>query len=309
MAKKNSESLPSSLELLLDTMCNTFGGIMFIAIALVIVTQFASKSVLDSITKMPTQEEKEALRRQLAELRGEVHDVEQKHINAQLDRMGFTPEAVRVIHQILETREEHQAAMEAEKEAKQRLQDAQAEHNKLEDQAVANQKELKDLTTEQQKVQEQLYRENQELERARNETRKLQNECQELKGKLDNAKPAQTITFSMENERTTGDELSIFIKQGRFYTPAEIDTEELGGNRFRVRFPAGRGYGASPEEIGRAFSSKTSGTVQIWVGDNSFDTFVAIRNFLRNKKIPVSWEYCSEFEFYRSANVRRDVSF
>ena len=32
----------SSLELLLDTMCNTFGGVMFIAIALVVVLSMMS---------------------------------------------------------------------------------------------------------------------------------------------------------------------------------------------------------------------------------------------------------------------------
>ena len=38
--KKN---LPDSLELLLDTMCNTFGGIMFIAISLIVISQLVSQ--------------------------------------------------------------------------------------------------------------------------------------------------------------------------------------------------------------------------------------------------------------------------
>ena len=38
--KKN---LPDSLELLLDTMCNTFGGIMFIAISLVVLSQLVTQ--------------------------------------------------------------------------------------------------------------------------------------------------------------------------------------------------------------------------------------------------------------------------
>ncbi|MBQ4480336.1 MAG: hypothetical protein II943_06830 [Victivallales bacterium] len=309
MAKKKSESLPSSLELLLDTMCNTFGGIMFIAIALVIVTQFASKSVMESITKLPTPEEKEALRRQLAELQLEVHEVEQKRINAQMDRMGFEPEAVAVVRQILETREELQAAMEEELEAKQLLQDAQEEQNKLDDQAVANQEELKVLQEEQLEAMEQLRREERILEMAKAEMKELQQACQDLKKKLASTKPAQTITFSMEIDRSPVDEMTIFINHGRFYTASDVSTEELGGDQFRVRFPAGRGHGASADEISRVFSSKSSGTVHIWVGDQSFNTLVEVRNFLRGKKIPVSWEYCSEFTFVRSSNVHRGVSF
>ena len=309
MVKKNSESLPSSLELLLDTMCNTFGGIMFIAIALVIVTQFASKSVMDSITKLPTLEEKRALSRQLAELQLEVHEAEQKRINAQMDRMGFDSEAVAVIQQILETREELQAVMTEELEAKQLFQEAQEEHNKLDDQAVANQEELKVLQEEQLEAMEQLRREERILEMAKAEMKELQQACQDLKKKLASTKPAQTITFSMEIDRSPVDEMTIFINHGRFYTASDVSTEELGGDQFRVRFPAGRGHGASAEEISRVLSSKTSGTVQIWVGEESFETFVAIRNFLRNKKIPVSWEYCSDFDFSRSSNVHRNVSF
>src|SRR5574344_1164286 len=38
-------SLPDSLELLLDTMCNTFGGIMFIAISLIIISQLITKTL------------------------------------------------------------------------------------------------------------------------------------------------------------------------------------------------------------------------------------------------------------------------
>ena len=46
MARKDSIA-GSSLELLLDTMCNTFGGVMFIAIALVIISTFIPKVVDD----------------------------------------------------------------------------------------------------------------------------------------------------------------------------------------------------------------------------------------------------------------------
>ena len=47
------QSLPESLELLLDTMCNTFGGVMFIAISMVITLMLCQ----DMLTPQKRQEE------------------------------------------------------------------------------------------------------------------------------------------------------------------------------------------------------------------------------------------------------------
>ena len=47
MAKKKPIIIGDSLELLLDTMCNTFGGVMFIAIALVVISFFIPEIVLE----------------------------------------------------------------------------------------------------------------------------------------------------------------------------------------------------------------------------------------------------------------------
>ena len=41
---KKSRDFESSLELLLDTMCNSFGGVMFIAISLIIVLTMTQKA-------------------------------------------------------------------------------------------------------------------------------------------------------------------------------------------------------------------------------------------------------------------------
>ena len=43
MSRRESSISEDNLELLLDTMCNSFGGIMFIAILLAVLTQFSSK--------------------------------------------------------------------------------------------------------------------------------------------------------------------------------------------------------------------------------------------------------------------------
>lgn len=65
-------SLPESLELLLDTMCNTFGGVMFIAISMV-VTLMISRQLLTPERQREAEERRlEACRRENARLREQV---------------------------------------------------------------------------------------------------------------------------------------------------------------------------------------------------------------------------------------------
>ena len=54
MARKNH--LPDSLELLLDTMCNTFGAIMFIAISIVVISQLSTKAIKEKVPVEITEE-------------------------------------------------------------------------------------------------------------------------------------------------------------------------------------------------------------------------------------------------------------
>ena len=61
----------SSLELLLDTMCNTFGGVMFIAIALVVVLSMMSH--IESAE--PFKSDYAAMQKQLEKLKQEIEAV------------------------------------------------------------------------------------------------------------------------------------------------------------------------------------------------------------------------------------------
>ena len=61
----------SSLELLLDTMCNTFGGVMFIAIALVVVLSMMSHINAD----IPFKSDYASMQKQLEKLRQDIETV------------------------------------------------------------------------------------------------------------------------------------------------------------------------------------------------------------------------------------------
>ncbi len=72
---KKSRDLESSLELLLDTMCNSFGGVMFIAISLIIVLTMTSKADVSNSENFKNLEE---MQNRLEELKKEFKDLENK---------------------------------------------------------------------------------------------------------------------------------------------------------------------------------------------------------------------------------------
>jgi len=61
-----------SLELLLDTMCNTFGGVMFIAIALVVISSFIPKIVVELDEDVAEMAKIEQLQEQISQLQRQL---------------------------------------------------------------------------------------------------------------------------------------------------------------------------------------------------------------------------------------------
>lgn len=76
---KKSRDFDSSLELLLDTMCNSFGGVMFIAISLIIVLSMMSKVSVASDENFKNIEEMQAkleeLKKELDKTTKEISDI------------------------------------------------------------------------------------------------------------------------------------------------------------------------------------------------------------------------------------------
>ena len=76
MSKRN-RGRENSLELLLDTICNTFGGILFIAILIVILLRMTSKTEADTDMTQVSEAEQLQLEQQHAELRGTLETLRQ----------------------------------------------------------------------------------------------------------------------------------------------------------------------------------------------------------------------------------------
>lgn len=82
--RRNNSSESGSLELLLDTMCNTFGGVMFIAISLVVIASFIPK-FLDN--KCPEKISKADLEKIESEISRMSKAIEEMSIKRKLDEI------------------------------------------------------------------------------------------------------------------------------------------------------------------------------------------------------------------------------
>lgn len=94
MSKKRS--LPDSLELLLDTMCNTFGGIIFIAITLIIVSQLAAKSMREMSPEELDRRNIQRMEEQSAELEKQIQELSKRLIEEQF-QIPDAPEERRIL--------------------------------------------------------------------------------------------------------------------------------------------------------------------------------------------------------------------
>ena len=100
--------MPDSLELLLDTMCNTFGAIMFIAISLVIISQISTKMVRDMKPPEVTEEYLEQMRQRMRALEDELAEEEQKMAEKALAALAMPAEKKEKVERLLAAKAENQ---------------------------------------------------------------------------------------------------------------------------------------------------------------------------------------------------------
>jgi hypothetical protein len=74
---KRKRGSDSSLELLLDTICNTFGGVLFVAILIVIMLRMTSKTQAEANTRQVSEAEQLELQQQQAALAGMIETLHQ----------------------------------------------------------------------------------------------------------------------------------------------------------------------------------------------------------------------------------------
>lgn len=151
----------SSLELLLDTICNTFGGILFIAILLVILLQMSSPDDLASAENQPVdQESLNEMRRREVEVRHELDTL--RGAAEQLAKQAADyadPDLARKLEQLEQRRSDLEGRMSERLERLGRIAEQQSRANEIADELAKLDEELDDVRKEVRDARDKLERE------------------------------------------------------------------------------------------------------------------------------------------------------
>ncbi|MDD3588337.1 MAG: hypothetical protein PHQ75_14245 [Thermoguttaceae bacterium] len=148
MASRRNSSLSSSLELFLDTICNTFGGILFILIFVVVLLRMTQKQVQEAVADGVSQVEYAAVEKELTVLESDWQNIskqlsEQLELNARL----LTPDKAKLYASHKELIEENKKLVEQINQTAKTNLEHEKEIKSLQERNASLQKEVKDLTT------------------------------------------------------------------------------------------------------------------------------------------------------------------
>lgn len=270
MSKRKSEDPTASLELLLDTICNTFGGVLFISMLVVVILNGTTREVA---IQPPTESAKAAMAAELADANAEMARM-QAALREQvktLAAIGVDPRLEELARKLKDGRQERAALLERKGQT------------------------LADTTRSQEQV-NRIAGDLQQLQRAIDEAnRRLLELDRELQERL----RLQSRTAELPRaERTTKVEAPFFLSGGRLtpltrlgaggsLTPNRGEFEETteGGVTFLAPRP-GAGVRVdgndADTQAGRVFAPFDSNRfyVAVWVWPDSFNAFTVVRQVL-----------------------------
>ena len=297
--------MPDSLELLLDTMCNTFGAIMFIAISLVIISQISTKMVRDMKPPEITEEYLEQMRQRIRALEEELSEEEQKMAEKALAALSMPAEKKEKVERLLAVKAKNQRLildLSRQLDEKTKTQnELETAKNVLED-TKTEAKQLEVETTQKERALAQMLLANQqkreELERRIEQTRQEQ---ASLDRKLKNTSP-QTLTFAMEVSTAGQREYLVCLRNGRLYKEEADEVEAVRDNETGGHFSfKGSGHPMSGNvegELRRLLGGVSQGRfVNVFCDQASYDILVAMRKYLRSRKIKMAFFYTNDWKY------------
>lgn len=170
-------SLPESLELLLDTMCNTFGGVMFIAISMVVTLMISQQAASPEKQRDAERKQLEALREECRELTERMGKQKERldAIRKMTEAEGKNTETA-LPQSVIDMEQELRDASDEEAQIRNRNADAKAEVDKLtrknSDMETNLERQARDYPQKKQKIDAENIRLNRELEKLRDELEK-----------------------------------------------------------------------------------------------------------------------------------------
>lgn len=306
MSKNNQ--LPDSLELLLDTMCNTFGGVMFIAVSLIIISQMIS-SVQKSMTAEDVNESKLAsMRQNIDTLQQEVAELQKNVFENQRKQLNTSPEIKEAIIQYMQLKENNLQIQGRLDNLKTKNDAEQERINRLNLEITQSEAELKEKKYLLSQKQKQLTTKKQHLENA----------LAELTETLKGLQP-RSLRFAREEE-TLLEPYWVLLKNNKIYRlgpaqsplPGEVALQNYNfGRSVRMIPQNGTPLGDNPgEELGKLFRDipKNHYFISLVTDCESFNTLLITRQYLRNCLFMVNWSVNPNFEFSYTNDIRNKAS-
>lgn len=303
--KKN---LPDSLELLLDTMCNTFGGIMFIAISLVVLSQLV------------TQQQKAMSEQDISQ--AVIERLKQKIELIQNENMKLSKLALNVNIKTSNVSQKKKDAILRMKEAKERNLRAEDQFERLEIKLKENQEILKHLNGKIETIVEKIKNEKAKLSAKKQKYLKekqiLEEQIVVLRKKLKKIQPP-TLRFA-KLQSTERRPYWVILQQNKIYrlgdernpVKGEVELKFLRlTQQVWLKTLTGTDVGEAPEEeLTFLFKDvdKEKYFVNIQSDAESFSTLLFLRQFLRNKNFLCHWAINPSFKLAVSSNVEYAAS-
>ena len=274
--KQRENISSSSLDMLLDTMCNTFGGVCFIALLIAIISaslpKDSSSSQEEDVVQMAIDEKIETLSTQRDEL----------------------VQALKVQKELLEKAVEEDASQE-ELEVVQKLLEDDARLEELKRRRVQLEEEIKTLATKTN------YNE-QEAER-------LQNLCKALKEESETKLYAKKRVVRTPQERELQGYVpqTIWLINGRMYqldNPMDTDCEETSATSWTYRPRKDGGVQVTESNLSsamfNAWLSKCYGKrfIRIYSDAASFGELRLLLDVIIERKLQYNWRWREERELY-----------
>lgn len=306
MSKKLA--LPDSLELLLDTMCNTFGGIMFIAISLVVVSQLISR---DQLAKTPEEINEcnlQKIRQHIAVLQNDILELQKIALARQFTSTSQSPEQEAAIRELQQAKIASLDAADALERSSIRR---EAEQLKL-----AHQEKL--LAQAQQALAAKRKAIAENKTRLEHQQEALRNAISDLEKTLGTLQPRE-IRFAME-VTTSLEPYWVLLQNGRIFRYGAFDAQVFG-EVVKEEFPnndsfcmiprKGNSIGDDPiKQLDPLFKGvdRKKYFISVLIDNSSFATLLTLKQYLRNASYMVNWNYNPNYEFLYVSNARYTAS-
>lgn len=302
MARKNS--LPESLELLLDTMCNTFGGIMFIALALIILSQLVGKQMKDMTEEQYSEKAMARLEQMVKEQEQKLTALQLAIAKLKLPSGSSSPEKKALIRQFAAVQQKN---IELKSQLEQTAVKVEAARQKLARLLLQEQRSMAELKKLKKKNEDEKAM-NEELEK------QLRKDVAMLKKQLEKTRP-KSLRFALD-QKTSLDAYFVLVCDSKIYRAGdqrirnsdEVRWDQIDSRNLRLIPRRGTTLSSAPHvELNYLFRSVDHSRYFIYLCTDldSYSTLLVLRRYLRNRGYQVYLEINPTFRFTLSATSYR----